>query len=177
MTETQWMPGARRSVTGLWIIGRPSRMPAMGFGRLVAMGQPNLTSTDGRRWAVWSAYNIMSRSHPDEVQMRRWRVVETPCFGLYVHKIMRPDAERDLHDHPWSFGSLVLVGGYEEELADTWRTWRQGSWRRMRPTEPHAIRRLLRAPTWTVVVRGRRQRAWGFRMDGRFVHHEDYSYS
>jgi hypothetical protein len=34
---------------------------------------------------------------------------------LYLHKIMRSDADRELHDHPWAFASLILWRGYHEE--------------------------------------------------------------
>lgn len=46
--------------------------------------------------------------------MVRWSLLE--CFGwsLKLHHILRSDEDRDLHDHPWSFLSLILRGGYWE---------------------------------------------------------------
>lgn len=35
--------------------------------------------------------------------------------NLYLHHIVRPDDDPDPHDHPWSFISLVLKGGYWDE--------------------------------------------------------------
>ena len=40
-------------------------------------------------------------------------------FGVtfYLHRFVRSDSERNLHNHPWGWGhSLVLRGGYDEEV-------------------------------------------------------------
>lgn len=34
-------------------------------------------------------------------------ILETPDFSLRVHRILRGDGDRHLHDHPWDFVSLV----------------------------------------------------------------------
>jgi hypothetical protein len=40
-------------------------------------------------------------------------------FSLYLHRFTREDEDRELHNHPWTFAvSLILTGGYEEELLD-----------------------------------------------------------
>ncbi|CAB4203506.1 hypothetical protein UFOVP1382_122 [uncultured Caudovirales phage] len=46
--------------------------------------------------------------------MDRW-VWQTRWFTVRLHHIQRPDADVELHDHPWSFFSLILKGWYEEE--------------------------------------------------------------
>ena len=46
--------------------------------------------------------------------MRRW-ILTTPLGTIRIHHITRPDADPELHDHPWNFVSLVLKGWYEEE--------------------------------------------------------------
>jgi hypothetical protein len=48
--------------------------------------------------------------------LARLRVVQTPWFGVYVHDIYEPDADRDPHNHPWSFVSIVLRGHYTERV-------------------------------------------------------------
>lgn len=50
------------------------------------------------------------------VTFLRRRGIEHPRLGgLLVHWIDGPDPGLDLHDHPWSFVTLVLRGGYTEE--------------------------------------------------------------
>lgn len=48
------------------------------------------------------------------IYLDRWGF-ETRFFGVYLHRIDAPDPGVDLHDHPWSFASLILAGGYYEE--------------------------------------------------------------
>jgi hypothetical protein len=92
--------------------------------------------------------------------------------GLYVHHIYRSDDDRDPHDHPFRFRSLVLKGGYWEE---EWRA-APGIWPWMPSkrwygpgrvlTRPATWLHRLRLPTgktcWTLVAIGRREREWGF---------------
>ena len=35
--------------------------------------------------------------------------------GIFLHKIYRSDDDRDPHDHPFGFTSLILSGGYVDE--------------------------------------------------------------
>ena len=51
--------------------------------------------------------------------MGRWwlhQYHEAGDMGARLHHIARPDADRQLHDHPYSFTSVVLRGGYVEAL-------------------------------------------------------------
>lgn len=34
---------------------------------------------------------------------------------IYLHHILKSDPDREHHDHPWDFYSLILAGGYWEE--------------------------------------------------------------
>jgi hypothetical protein len=46
--------------------------------------------------------------------MERFALFETPWISARIHHIASPDLDRDMHDHPWNFASLVLSGGYTE---------------------------------------------------------------
>ncbi len=50
------------------------------------------------------------------VYLDRWGW-ECRWFGVFLHRMDGPDPGLDFHDHPWSFASLVLRGGYVEERA------------------------------------------------------------
>lgn len=104
--------------------------------------------------------------------------------GVYVHHIAGPDPGLDLHDHPWPFVSLILRGGYVEQVADTrepWlvrlRKWHRWSVHRMPFTICH---RIVQAEpgTWTLIVRGRKSRTWGFYLvdEGRWTPWDHYDY-
>ena len=55
----------------------------------------------------------------------RYTIFSCQWFGIFIHKILRSDDDRDLHDHPWNFWTLILKGGYAEETPlvnpPTWR--------------------------------------------------------
>lgn len=137
-----------------------------------------------RSWAFFSRFDIRDEA-TGELYLRRWRIVQTPWFAVYLHKIATPDKDRDLHDHPWPFVSLVLRGGYDELL---WtgredahehrgphmerRGWLSIGFRRA--TDAHRIVRLHHAPTWTLVFTGRRRRSWGFYTERGFVDWREY---
>lgn len=43
----------------------------------------------------------------------RYNLFECPWFSIKIHKIMQTDNDC-MHDHPWSFLSIILKGGYWE---------------------------------------------------------------
>lgn len=119
-------------------------------------------------WAFLSRFDIRDEA-TGELYLRRWRVVQTPWFAVYVHRILRPDKDRDLHDHPWSFVSWVLWGWYREVRAarDGWfsrprhlRRWLSLAWHRAE--RAHRIIEVRPGGVWTLVLTGRRRREWGF---------------
>lgn len=134
------------------------------------------------RWAFMRSRDI---GYSGDVYMRRVYVLMTPWFGIMFHRIFRPDRQRDLHDHPWNFFSLVLRGRYEEEVdCPTCRAagdfhpeprtvrW----WNYKRAEDRHRIAWVSRSPVWTLVFTGRKRRKWGFWVDGgtRWVLWTDY---
>ena len=93
--------------------------------------------------------------------MRRWRLGFQRWPGFRLHHIVRSDADRELHDHPFSFVSIILRGGYWEHLADGTRTWHGPGSILFRSAE--VLHRLeLPRPAWTFVFRGPIRRPWGF---------------
>ena len=78
-----------------------------------------------------------------------------------------PDSRPTLHDHPWRFLSVVLRGGYTERRLDP-RTMEVNEahrvrwFNRMRTCDYHAIVKLARTPTWTLLFVGPRVRTWGY---------------
>lgn len=144
------------------------------------------------RWRFLKPFPIKDRA-TGLLYLWRLYLIETPWFGVMLHRIVRPDHDAELHDHPWSFLSLVLRGGYVEELGYTHPPGRamlsrgarekaivEGSFtldgrtsRNVhgfsfhRAEDLHRIARLHGdRPAWTLVFTGRRRREWGFRVPG-----------
>jgi hypothetical protein len=129
----------------------------------------------------------------DDPYMLRWYLIPlNPWFNVYLHKFMRDDDDRALHDHPWWFVSLILKGGYQE-VVDVSETGRRLSFSTpydddpldveirsagsvaYRPAE-HRHRVVLyrgvdgkKIPCWTLVATGRKKRTWGFYCPKGFV--------
>ena len=89
-------------------------------------------------------------------------------FAVYMHKFLRPDMDRDLHNHPWHTAvSLVLSGGYTEEREAgsgfVSRRLRPGRVNVIRRNTFHRVERLHGAHTWTLFVTGKFAGSWSFR--------------
>lgn len=55
----------------------------------------------------------------DRPYLVRFSIFEIFGYSLKFHVILRSDDDRALHDHPWSFWTLMLAGGYWEETFAT----------------------------------------------------------
>jgi len=97
----------------------------------------------------------------------RWILFRVPAFGVYVHKLLRSDYDRALHDHPWPFLSIVLSGGYYEEHDQTTTGEKETIFNApgrvlLRSAEWRHRVVIFGPPAWTLVLVGRRSRRWGF---------------
>lgn len=99
--------------------------------------------------------------------LQRWHLVRLFGLALMLHKMHRPDYSLCDHDHPWWFISLVLRGGYEELVDGEHRRHRPGALLFRGRHFRHHITRLPRGTAWTLVLRGRHTRTWGFWKDVR----------
>lgn len=122
------------------------------------------------RWKFMKKFEIPDFENPSDIYLRRWNVVVTPWFSVKVHHILRPDNDRALHDHPWGFVTLILHGGYMEELpigtrGGKWYTEfvkrGVGSVHRIKPEGLHRID-SVKPGTWTLVLTTGKKRVWGF---------------
>lgn len=130
-----------------------------------------------RRWGLLTDPTTGQRGcrlihDPDtgDLYLRRWPLITTPWFEIKLHHIVRPDAGRDMHDHPWWFISFVLRGWYQEEVPFSYwgsalsRTrLRFIRWFNHKPaTGLHRIVSIPDRGVWTLVCCGPRRREWGF---------------
>jgi hypothetical protein len=104
----------------------------------------------------------------DELYMRRWRLGPKRWPGLRLHHIVRGDSDRELHDHPFSFVSIILRGGYIEHTLDG-RSVRYGPGSVVFRSAEALHRLELGKPAWTFVLRGPIRRDWGFLADEGWI--------
>lgn len=106
--------------------------------------------------------------------LSRYYVLVTDRLCVYIHRLHRSDYDRALHDHPWSFFSVPLSSGYHEWTPEGRRynrrfslLWRPAEWL-------HRIDLEDTGAVWTLVVRFKRRREWGFVDDNGWTNHKDY---
>lgn len=128
--------------------------------------RPKLASNRSPSWAFFERFEVPNYDS-DGNYLTRWRLIQTPWFAVMLHRFDGPDPRPTLHDHPWPFLSFVLRGGYVERRLDPMTMLTNEDHRvRFVNRAPlgtlHAITRLLRRPTWTLMLTGRRRRIWGY---------------
>ena len=66
----------------------------------------------GTGWCAWRW------TYTPSGYITRLHVLKTPWFAVMLHWINGPDPEPDKHDHPVTFLSLILRGGYTEDVLE-----------------------------------------------------------
>lgn len=133
---------------------------------------PHREYKSGTRWGFWLWTKV------DSEYILRLHVVKTPWFAVCLHWIKKADAEPWLHDHPVSFLSLILRGGYVEKRwshrkgeylkLNSWFNFVRGS-----DADRHRII-LARSNTLTLCFMGPKVREWGFHMPDGWIMWKDY---
>lgn len=131
------------------------------------------------------------KSKGGELHFRRWRILETPWFNIYIHGIYKEDEEAHLHDHPWNYLSIVLRGYFSERTLnyDVITDENKKEWKSRRIEENvigpssfiyrkaesfHKIQKLHSNAVFTLFFTGKRKREWGYDLSGNWVDHITY---
>lgn len=124
--------------------------------------------------------------------LTRWHLIGSPAsaFHVMLHRFNRSDRDRETHDHPWDFISVILWGGYTEVTPDgryrqkilrdggesvpEWfAKWTHASLKSRRFYWPGSIlfsparwaHRIEIEPgkkAWSLVIAFKKKRSWGF---------------
>ncbi len=99
-------------------------------------------------------------------------VMQKLDIAARVHHILRSDDDRAPHDHPWAYLTIVLRGGYWENVPK-WdkeghylgmdRKWHGPGSILFKPAKSWHILELPEGQTaWTIFITGRKVNDWGF---------------
>lgn len=125
----------------------------------------------GTIWCWWRWTEV------DSEYITRLHVVKTPWWAICIHWIKKPDPEPWLHDHPVSFLSLILCGGYSEEyICPTMgiAKGRERNWFNfICATDCHSIM-SVKPNTVTLCFMGPKVREWGFHTEHGWIMWKDY---
>jgi hypothetical protein len=170
-----------RPAVSTWLIARAQRTPYQ-----------HIMSADGQdtymgRWWLFNPYN--RETHIGKYAWFPW--------SIRIHHILRPDADRDLHDHPWHARTVILRGSYTEQrlleagdpaltqllldaaakigtYGDAWQATEYidrnaGDTAELRHLEYHRIDSVSDGGVWTMFITSRWQGDWGFLVNGKKV--------
>jgi hypothetical protein len=135
-------------------------------------------------------YGCAARGDKHSPYLTRWELISTKLFAIYLHRFERSDDRSSLHDHPWNFITIPLKYGYND------CTYNGGldkdgnpafNRQLMKPftvsyrpaTHVHFVE-LLQDTTgkekraWTLVLRFKYIRYWGFWRKGIFTVFHEY---
>lgn len=133
---------------------------------------PKRLYKSGTGWCVWRWTTVPSD------YIRRLHVIKTPWCALCLHWINGPDPEPWLHDHPVSFLSVILRGGYAEKRERNGKlrlvVHRWFNFARASHEDKHTIM-FVRKNTLTLCFMGPKVREWGFHTDAGWIHWKQYN--
>lgn len=104
---------------------------------------------------------------PDNPYMLRWYILpRNHWFNIYLHKIVRSDDDRALHDHPWASVSILLRGRYVEvtqgNSCQYWNRYQAGNFIYRSSNYSHRLEVFEGEHCWTLFITGPKVRTWGF---------------
>jgi len=130
--------------------------------------------------------------HVDEAHRTRWQRfavwLSMRLPNVYLHKFLRSDDDRALHDHPWAWASLLLRGSYVEHTISSGGIHKRalrapGSLKLRGPRAAHRVELVsateaAASPCWTLFATTPILREWGFHCPLRgWVHWRDFTAS
>lgn len=144
-----------------WLIRRAQRTPYV-----------HIASADGStvymyRYWLFNPYPVNSMGR------RPW--YRFP-ISIRLHRIMCPDRDRHLHDHPWNARTFILRGYYIEHRrnVDAHLVRFAGDTARLKFGEYHRIVKVSDGGVWTLFVTGKYRGTWGFLVNGDKVSYREY---
>lgn len=128
--------------------------------------------SDDRRFACHAVATSLPREaqraicgRDGSVYLWKFLLAEHDGERLYLHRFMRSDEDRELHNHPWPGRSLILVGGYLEERREADRVvehvYAPGDINALEANTFHRVD-LLERDCWTLFWTGPKEQSWGF---------------
>lgn len=131
-----------------------------------------------KKWIVgwWNLTPHFVVGNPNDPYMLRWYIIpRNDLCCIYLHKFLKSDDDRAMHDHPWWSISFLLSGSYIEHNARGKKEYTPGSIIVRNAIDPHRVELHDTKPCWTLFITGRRIREWGFHCPQGWVGWKDFT--
>lgn len=118
------------------------------------------------------------RSKEGVLHFKRYRLLSTPWFNFYIHKIYKADRDLHLHDHPWNYFNIIIKGAYIEQTIENGVIKNNSMLclctSRRKATQCHKIAHMVTPCVTTLFITGKTFRMWGYNVDGNWIDNETY---
>ena len=114
------------------------------------------------------------RSKEGKLHFRRWELLKTRWFSIYIHGIYAADEDKHLHNHPWDYTSITLKGKFIEETQTGFNLMKPFKMVTRDGKDYHKIKELKSKSVYTLFIVSPIKRLWGYRVDGRWMPHDKY---
>lgn len=154
----------------------PVRTRIIAYAQKYPVPMSHIASADGSeiymyRYWIFNPYKIA-----DAKELKPFSFLPS----IRLHKIMRPDYDRDYHDHPWDARTFILQGFYIEErlvpgrinpnvMVRMVRLRSEGNSASIKFEEYHKIAAVPEEGVWTIFVTWKLKGMWGFLVNGKKV--------
>lgn len=127
-----------------------------------------------------------------EKYLKRWYLFRFKSFSVFVHKFFKSDEDRALHDHPWNYIVIPTWRGYTEYSSNLVKKFflfgvlkeiREEKTKRIYPiigiryrksTYRHRVELINNKPAWSIFIKFRKNRNWGFWPNNEYIYWEDF---
>jgi hypothetical protein len=160
---------ARPSVAD-WLIQRAMRTPFT-----------HITSADGNEVYMYRYWLFNPYPSKNDGAGKRWG---DWLPSIRIHRIMREDRDRHMHDHPWDARTFILCGWYREIRpraancpagpGEYFVKREAGDTAQLDFGQYHRITQVSYGGVWTLFITWRKRGTWGFMVDGRKVPWREY---
>jgi len=114
------------------------------------------------------------RSRDGILHFKRWELLKTSWFSVYIHGIYKEDQDDHLHNHPWKIATLILKGCYIEQLETKIRKRFPGHFGYLNLNKFHKIQSIVRGPVYTLAIVSKPLQSWGYLVDGEIINNVEY---
>lgn len=94
---------------------------------------------------------------------------------IRLHHIHTSDYDRDLHDHPSDYRTILIDGSYiEQNIYGGCRAFYTGETRKARAENFHRIVEVTPDGVWTIFITFKKRNEWGFIVNGYKISWKEY---
>lgn len=114
------------------------------------------------------------KSKEGVLHFRRWQLLKTRWFTIYIHGIYHKDEDTHLHNHPWNFINMILKGSYTEQTVNGTILQKPFRINKRKGSDYHKILNVHTNVVYTLFIIGSKRMEWGYLVNGKHVEHSQY---